>query len=254
LKNNCSVDYDYVFRIALVGESNTGKTTSMRRILSLKNPNHAAFDPDTDITIGVDMGFYSEYFGPQKDRVQIILVDTAGSEKYRSLAQNFFRLASSIVLMYDVTDRYSFDQIKDYWFPEVMKHFSYDEEKMETLTVMLIGNKTDLIEKKNQKRQVPYSTAFDFADEKGILFVETSALSGPNSVRTAFDTLANRTYQKFVEQRERAWQAEMSTFAEIPSPSRGNGSSFFSSSSSSVMVILQEEEHTSKKKSNQCCE
>jgi len=104
--------------------------------------------------------------------------DTAGQERFRTITSSYYRGAHGIIIVYDITDRESFDNVKQ-WLNEI------DRYACENVNKLLVGNKSDL----ESKRQVDFDEAKAFADERGIPFLETSAKNATN-VEKAFLTMA----------------------------------------------------------------
>jgi Ras-related protein Rab-1A len=163
-------DYDYLFKLVLIGDSGVGKSCLLLRF---------ADDNFTDSyisTIGVDFRFRTITIDDKTVKLQIW--DTAGQERFRTITSAYYRGADGIIMVYDVTSAESFDHVEE-WLSEV------DRYANETTSKLLVGNKADLIEEK----QVPEGTAQNFADKLGISFLETSAKTATN-VDAAFLTMA----------------------------------------------------------------
>lgn len=114
-------------------------------------------------------------------RVQTIKLqiwDTAGQERFRTITSSYYRGAHGIIVVYDVTDLESFNNVKQ-WLNEI------DRYACENVNKLLVGNKCDLVSKK----AVEYETAKEFADKLEIPFLETSAKAATN-VEKAFLTMA----------------------------------------------------------------
>ncbi|KAJ5069766.1 ras-related protein rabd2a-like [Anaeramoeba ignava] len=163
-------DYDYLFKILIIGDSGVGKSCLLVR-----------FADDTFIsshisTIGVD--FKIRTIEQNGKRVKLQIWDTAGQERFRTITSSYYRAAKGIVMVYDVTDGESFQNLT-MWMGEIQKHGDKDAVKL------IIGNKADL----EDKRVVDYETAKNFADQHNISFLETSAKNSYN-VEKAFDKLA----------------------------------------------------------------
>ena len=110
--------------------------------------------------------------------VKLQIWDTAGQERFRTITSSYYRGAHGIIVVYDVTDEDSFANVKT-WLNEI------DRYANENVNKLLVGNKSDLTEKK----KVDYQTAKAFADEIGVPFLETSAKNATN-VEQAFMTMA----------------------------------------------------------------
>lgn len=101
--------------------------------------------------------------------------DTAGQERFRTITSSYYRGAHGIIIVYDITDRESFDNVKQ-WLNEI------DRYACENVNKLLVGNKCDL----ESKRQVDFEEAKAFADERGIPFLETSAKNATNVEKGAY--------------------------------------------------------------------
>jgi len=105
--------------------------------------------------------------------------DTAGQERFRTITSSYYRGAHGIIVVYDVTESESFNNIKQ-WLHEI------DRYACEGVNRLLVGNKSDL----TTKRQVEFSVAKEFSESLGVPFLETSAKSATN-VEQAFMTMAS---------------------------------------------------------------
>jgi len=163
-------DYDYLFKLVLIGDSGVGKSCLLLRF---------ADDNFTDSyisTIGVDFRFRTITI--DKKVVKLQIWDTAGQERFRTITSAYYRGADGIIMVYDVTSAESFDHVEE-WLSEVDRYANENTSKL------LVGNKADLIEDK----QVSEETAQRFADKLSIPFIETSAKTATN-VDAAFLTMA----------------------------------------------------------------
>jgi Ras-related protein Rab-1A len=128
-------------------------------------------------TIGVDFKIRTIELDGKTIKLQIW--DTAGQERFRTITSSYYRGAHGIIIVYDVTDLDSFHNVKQ-WLNEI------DRYATENVNKLLVGNKCDLVSKK----QVDYETAKEFADKLDIPFLETSAKAATN-VEKAFLTMAS---------------------------------------------------------------
>jgi len=110
--------------------------------------------------------------------IKLQIWDTAGQERFRTITSSYYRGAHGIIVVYDVTDQESFNNVKQ-WMNEI------DRYANEKVNKMLVGNKCDL----TSKKVVDYNAAKEFADQLGIPFLETSAKNSTN-VEQAFITMA----------------------------------------------------------------
>jgi Ras-related protein Rab-1A len=110
--------------------------------------------------------------------IKLQIWDTAGQERFRTITSSYYRGAHGIIIVYDVTDQESFNNVKQ-WLNEIDRYASDNVNKL------LVGNKSDL----TANKVVSYETAKAFADEMGIPFMETSAKNATN-VEQAFMAMA----------------------------------------------------------------
>ncbi len=123
------MDYVNIYKIIIIGNTYTGKTSIFKRFTdNIFEKNHIC-------TIGVDFKIKTVKFNDSVYKVQIW--DTAGSEKYRSLTNSFYRGSHAAIFVYDITEYDSFKNI-EFWIKDVEKHTNED------LLKILVGNKIDL--------------------------------------------------------------------------------------------------------------
>lgn len=190
-------DILWTWKIVFVGNSDVGKT---RLLQTYMNPN-----PHGDTIITTPYNKPKSICG-QEDKIvdfsggrhiKLSIMDTAGMEKYRSLVKSYFRGAEGIILMYDVTDRKSFEDCTE-WLNIMTSTVE------ENVVVILVGNKTDLVEsspscspslfdatptttttttannKSSVQRRVTIQEALSFAMSNHLSYIETSAVNGRN--------------------------------------------------------------------------
>ncbi|KAK7331558.1 hypothetical protein VNO80_28294 [Phaseolus coccineus] len=171
-----SNEYDYLFKLLLIGDSSVGKSCLLLRF---------ADDSYVDSyisTIGVD--FKIRTIDLQGKTVKLQIWDTAGQERFRTITSSYYRGAHGIIIVYDVTEMESFNNVKQ-WLNEI------DRYANDSVCKLLVGNKCDLVDNK----VVDSQTAKAFADELGIPFLETSAKDSIN-VEQAFLTMAAEIKKK----------------------------------------------------------
>jgi len=165
-----NTEYDYLFKLLLIGDSGVGKSCLLLRF---------ADDTYTESyisTIGVDFKIRTIQLDGKTIKLQIW--DTAGQERFRTITSSYYRGAHGIIVVYDTTDSESFEHVKT-WLHEIDRYAS------ENVNKLLVGNKSDL----TSKRQVETESAKEFADSVNIPFLETSAKNATN-VEDAFMTMA----------------------------------------------------------------
>lgn len=171
-----SESYDFIFKIVLLGDSGVGKSNLVFRFT--KNE----FNKDSKSTIGVEFATKTVQIDDNK-LVKAQIWDTAGQERYRSIASSYYRGAVGALLVYDVTDRNSFNHVP-MWLKEV------EENAEKDCLIMLVGNKMDL----NDQRTVFVRDGRSFARKNGLAFIETSALDA-TGVDTAFQRILQEIYK-----------------------------------------------------------
>jgi len=161
---------DYLFKLLLIGDSGVGKSCLLLRF---------ADDTYTESyisTIGVDFKIRTIQLEGKTIKLQIW--DTAGQERFRTITSSYYRGAHGIIVVYDVTDQDSFNNVKQ-WLGEIDRYAS------ESVNKLLVGNKSDL----TSQKVVDFDVAKEFADSLQIPFLEASAKSAQN-VEQAFLTMA----------------------------------------------------------------
>jgi Ras-related protein Rab-1A len=162
-------DYEFIFKVLLIGNSNVGKSSLFLKFVD--DIWNDTFVP----TIGVD--FKIKTFEIDSSKIKMQIWDTAGQERFKNIIASYYRGAHGILLLYDVTDKDSFKNLSN-WLIEIEKNSSKNVIKV------LIGNKTDL----EDKRVISQNQGKDFADTYGLKFIETSVKKNIN-VKEAFETL-----------------------------------------------------------------
>ncbi|KAK9352021.1 ras family-domain-containing protein [Lipomyces doorenjongii] len=158
------------YKLVFLGEQSVGKTSLITRFM------YDSFDSQYAATIGID--FLSKTMYLEDRTVRLQLWDTAGQERFRSLIPSYIRDSTVAVVVYDVTNRNSFINTSK-WIDDVRA------ERGNDVIIVLVGNKTDL----NDKRQVTSEEGEKKAKEFKVMFIETSAKAGHN-VKTLFRRIA----------------------------------------------------------------
>ncbi|XDB47019.1 PREDICTED: ras-related protein Rab-6B [Capra hircus] len=159
------------FKLVFLGEQSVGKTSLITRFM------YDSFDNTYQATIGID--FLSKTMYLEDRTVRLQLWDTAGQERFRSLIPSYIRDSTVAVVVYDITNLNSFQQTSK-WIDDVRT------ERGSDVIIMLVGNKTDLAD----KRQITIEEGEQRAKELSVMFIETSAKTGYN-VKQLFRRVAS---------------------------------------------------------------
>ncbi|CAN0428704.1 unnamed protein product [Lampetra planeri] len=149
---------DRIFKVVLVGESGVGKSCFIQQLCQKR------FLPGICATIGVDYHIKTLTVGDF--RIALQLWDTAGQERFRSITKQYFRKADGVLVMYDITNEFTFKSVRN-WI------ISLQEKVEEDVVVFLLGNKTDAVE--DEGRLVSTAEGKRLAEEYGAVFYECSA-------------------------------------------------------------------------------
>jgi len=155
-------------KLLVIGDSSTGKSSLLMRFVE------DTFEEDRSPTIGVD--FKARIIDVNGNKTKLTIWDTAGQERFRTLTASYYRGAHGIILVYDVSRRDTFQDIK-MWLTEVGV-YSTEENAIK----MVIGNKIDL------PREVTTEEGRSFAKDNNMLFIESSAKT-KQGVEQAFEEL-----------------------------------------------------------------
>jgi small GTP-binding protein len=163
-------------KFIIIGDSGVGKTAILRRLIE------NTFTEVAQTTVGVEFESKMLTIGDRKMKLQIW--DTAGQERFKSIARAYYRNAVGVILVFDITERQSFDDL-DMWLNDV--HSLCNPNAV----IQLIGNKLDLI----AKREISAAEAESFAERHQMNYLETSAKGGDN-VNEAFVRAATAILKK----------------------------------------------------------
>ena len=164
------------YKFIVIGSSGVGKTAILKRLVD------DVFTGESQSTIGVE--FLATSIDVDGNNVKLQIWDTAGQERFRSIAKAYFRSAIGVILVFDLTDRKSFEDLSQ-WLSDV--HSLCDPNAV----VTLIGNKSDLVDQRN----VSNVEAESFAQLHQLTYLETSALGGEN-IQEAFQRTAAAVYRR----------------------------------------------------------
>ncbi|GER25333.1 RAB GTPase 11C [Striga asiatica] len=168
-------EYDYLFKVVLIGDSGVGKSNLLSRF------TRNEFCLESKSTIGVE--FATRTLQVEGRTIKAQIWDTAGQERYRAITSAYYRGALGALLVYDVTKPTTFENVNR-WLKELRDHADSN------IVIMLIGNKTDL----KHLRAVATEDAQGFAEREELSFIETSALEAIN-VEKAFQVVLSEIYR-----------------------------------------------------------
>lgn len=209
-------DYDYLFKIVLIGDSGVGKSNLLSRFTADE------FRMDSKSTIGVE--FATRTLEVEGKRIKAQIWDTAGQERYRAITSAYYRGAVGALIVYDISKAASYENC-GHWLAELR------ENADDHVVVGLIGNKSDLA----HLRAVPSEEARHFAQEGQLLFTETSALSSDN-VDRAFRELIVAIWTKVSKHELESAPGNQPSKSQVTGPT--------------ISLTPATEE---RKKSNSCC-
>tara|TARA_B100001093_G_scaffold511008_1_gene578019 strand:- start:82 stop:789 length:708 start_codon:yes stop_codon:yes gene_type:complete len=172
-------DYNLLFKIIVIGDSGVGKSAFLKKMIRNE------YIESDETTVGVD--FFSIY--NELDNGKIIktqIWDTAGQEVFRSIVSNYYRNASGIVLMCDVTDIESFNSLES-WIADVQKYSNHDQDYL-----CLVANKIDLTD----KRKVTSEMLEEFTKKHDMPLYEVS-VKDCNDLKIIFKKYMEYLYLKF---------------------------------------------------------
>ena len=166
------------FKLIFLGDQGTGKSCILNRFVEDK------FDEKYQATIGLD--FHSKNITIHDQDVRLIIYDTAGQEKFRSLIPMYIREAQIILFIYDISDKDSFDSIPK-WIQQVNDVINKE------VVFVLIGNKLDL----ESNRKVTFEEGKKLAEKSNYVFQEVSAKTGENFEKLFEVQIFEAVYNKF---------------------------------------------------------
>ena len=152
-------NYNFLLKYIIIGDPSVGKSNLLMKFA------HNKFTEEYQATIGVEFGAKNIEINKKIYRIQIW--DTAGQENFRSITRAYYKNSVCAMVVYDITSRKSFENIV-HWIEDV------HNQSPKTISIILIGNKIDL----EDKRIVSYDEGNEFAIKNGIIFMETSAKTG----------------------------------------------------------------------------
>ncbi|XP_022067079.1 ras-related protein Rab-37-like [Acanthochromis polyacanthus] len=173
-------DEELVHKTILVGDSGVGKTSLLVQF------DQGKFIPGSfSATVGI--GFTNKVIAVDNVNIKLQIWDTAGQERFRSVTHAYYRDAHALLLLYDITSKSSFDNIRA-WLTEIHEYAQSD------VVIMLLGNKADM----SSDRAIRRDEGERLAREYSVPFMETSAKTGVN-VDLAFTAVAKELKHRAVQ-------------------------------------------------------
>ena len=165
------------YKVLILGDSTVGKTCFLVRYVD------DSFDDSTLLSVGMDYRL-KNVKTEDGTKVKLQIWDTCGQERYRSISKNYYKGANAIILVFSLIDKKSFESVEN-WINQIK------EEASESILIILVGNKSDLIE----KRVISYEEAEKLAKEFNINYFECSAKTGEN-INVVFNDLIEQMVKK----------------------------------------------------------
>ena len=171
--NDSSIDVSYQVnrqKIIFTGDIYVGKTSIINVLMGQK------FNNDYEASIGVD--FFSKTIKYKGKIIKLQIWDSAGQEKFRSLIPNYIRGSSLVFVVYDISNKKSFNNVNS-WVNFV--------NNIENSNIVIVGNKIDL----ENKREVTYEEGKKYCEENNFDFFEVSAKNDINLNNMLFNSVAS---------------------------------------------------------------
>jgi len=163
------------FKLLLIGNSSVGKSSILLRFTD------DTFLPPEEISATIGVDFKAKMLDLDSKKYKLTIWDTAGQERFRTLTSSYYRGAHGVILVYDVTNRETFDNLEQ-WFSELQTYCSNKD-----VIKMIVGNKVD----KEANRVVSRQEGIEYAREMETLFIECSAKT-KLGIQQAIEELARK--------------------------------------------------------------
>ena len=164
-------------KVVLLGESGVGKTSIIAQFTT------GNFDPDVVTSLSAQYVSKTVEYDNLQKAIKFDIWDTAGQEKYRALAKIFYKDAKVIMLVYDITNAKSFEELKSYWYEMIKQNADSDA------IIAIVANKNDLYD----SQQVKDEEAREFANSIKAIFHSTSAKSD-SGITSLFDNVGQKYF------------------------------------------------------------
>lgn len=165
-------DYDYIYKILIIGNSGVGKSSILLRFTD------NIFKDSFISTIGVD--FKVKTIQLDNRIIKLQLWDTAGQERFKTITHSYYRGAHGVILVFDLTDKDSFNNL-EMWLNEI-KSYNGNE-----IPILLVGNKEDL----REDRKITEEEINEFVKEKSLVYLETSSKDDVN-IYKIFESISRK--------------------------------------------------------------
>ena len=182
MESNSEIFFEEDCKMILVGESSVGKTCIINKYMFSK------FLADPTSTVGSSYLRKTLYF--ENTKINLDIWDTAGQEIYHGLTKIFMKQAKIAILVYDITNYESFEQLKKYWYEQII------ECNGKNIILGIAGNKSDLFE----QEKVPNEEVLNFSKEINAIFKETSAKTNVG-IDELIDELTKKYYETFINEK-----------------------------------------------------
>ena len=210
-------------KCVLLGESGTGKSSLIERFIN------NTFRKDTPSTLIGSFSSKVVYYEKENIKIRYDIWDTAGQEKYRSINKIFYQDAQVTLLVYDITQKETYDAIKNYWFQEVK------DNAPEDVIVFIVGNKSDIYE----KEAVNEEEARQYAKDINALYKLVSAENG-DGINEIFKMIGERMLtQEFLE--------------KIKNEKNNNDNNNSTNNNKNTIKNISIEDNKGQKKKKKCC-
>ena len=173
----------FKLKLIILGDSGVGKTNIINRYVK------DSFITNSKATVGVE--FFVKTYRVNNDIIKLEIWDTAGQERYKSITSAYYKGSRGVLLVYDITRLSTFEDVEK-WMNEICERIKG------SLKIMLIGNKSDLIE----DRKITTEMAIEKAKLLNIPLLETSALNSDN-IQKAFENILKEMYKEFKKEIEK---------------------------------------------------
>ena len=171
---------NYIIKILTLGETQVGKTSIVLRYSEDK------FNYNKIATIGID--FKIKIIKKGNEKIKVSIYDTAGQERFQNIVKHYYKGANGVLLIYDITKRDTFKKL-EFWIEDLKEN----ADNIDNLFIYLIGNKNDM----EEKREVSFEEATNFAKDKKLPYIEVSAKTG-NNIKKLFDEVIKGAMTKML--------------------------------------------------------